>query len=106
MSIIFKVWTVHRSNDALNRHNGPTTDVCSSKEYAEVVAHRSGCYGGNAPISERWAIKVNEDVYLLESMNPVDLDNKVAKEKKELRKSVISRLSIEELEALGIKDEE
>lgn len=104
MSIIFKVWTVHRENDEL--YNGPITDVCSSVEHAGMVAQGRGVYGEDAPIRERWAIRVDSgDVYLLDSSSPIDLDGELAKKKSALRKSVISRLSTEELEALGIKDE-
>jgi len=102
MSKIFKVWTVHRDNDEYK--NGRITDVCSGEDIAKIVACRSGWYGGNAPIQENWAVEIDGDIYLLASKDPVDLDGKLTKAKKELKAHALSKLSPEEIAALGIKE--
>ena len=100
MSKIFEVYTVHRSND--DRTSGPVTDVCSTKKNAETIAHRSGWYGGDAPIKAGWAVEVDGSIYLLVSGYPVDLDGKLAEKTEEVKKQALAKLSSEEIEALGI----
>lgn len=100
MSEIFPVWTVHRNND--DRYTGPVTNVCSSEALAKKIAHRSGWYGGDAPICERWAVRIDGKVYLLDSDAPVDLDGTFAKQKAEVQKKALAKLSQDEIEALGI----
>ena len=103
MSKIFGVYTVHRNND--ERYDGPVTDVCSTKAIAEKVAGGSGWYGGNAPICTAWAVEVDGSVYLLANSSPVDLDGKLSKQKDDLKKQVLSKLTQEEREALGLESD-
>lgn len=103
MSEIFPVWTVHRNND--DHRDGPVTDVCSSDLHANLLADRSGWYGGDAPTHQRWAIKVDGKVYLLESNTPVDLDGVVEAQRTALKKSALQKLSPEEIEVLGLNKE-
>ena len=97
---IFGIYTVHRNND--ERYSGPVTDVCSTKAIAEKIAYGSGWYGGNAPIVAGWAVEVEGKVYLLASNSPVDLDGKIAKNKEQIKKEALQKLTEDEIEALGI----
>lgn len=100
MSEIFHVWTVHRNNSDM--YLGPVTDVCSSEALAEKIAHRSGWYGGDAPTCKTSAVRVDGKVYLLVNDAPVDLDGTFAKQKAEIQKQALAKLSQDEIEALGI----
>ncbi len=44
----FPVWTVHRENG--ERHDGPITEICATKELADSVARGTGWYNGDAPV--------------------------------------------------------
>lgn len=100
MSKIFGIYTVYRNND--ERYNGPVTDVCSTKAIAEKIAYGAGWYGGNTPIIAGWAVEIEGKVYLLTSNVPVDLDGRIAKNKEEIKKKALEKLTDEEIEALGI----
>lgn len=69
----YKVYAVHQGDD--DRSFGKAKWFFSNREDAERVAYKRGWYGGNAPITERWAISVSDDVlgftdtYLLDSVS-------------------------------------
>lgn len=101
MSKVFGIYTVHRNNDG--QRAGNVTDVCSSKQIAKVVAHKSGWYGGDAPIMSGWAVDIDGVTYLLAHNHPVDLDGKLTRNKELLKKKALDKLSPEEIEVLGIE---
>lgn len=95
---IVEVHCVHNASD--ERSNGPITAYFSSASDAAEEANNKGWYGGNAPITIRYAIVVGDKYFILDSKKPIDIDG-VNKAKKDAEyKAVLSKLTPAELAIL------
>ena len=101
----FPVWTVHRENG--ERHDGPITEICATKELADSVARDTGWYNGDAPVRPSHAIAFDGMAYLLADKEPIaiayNLDGVKLSQQMILRKKALAKLSKEEREALGLR---
>lgn len=98
---IIKVYAHH--GDGGDRGTGPIQGYCSSRYAAENAALGQGWYGGNGWVSEAYAIKINHDVYVLASKDPIDLDGVNAKSDAELKAKTLASLSADQKRVLGLK---
>lgn len=98
---IIKVYAHH--GDGGDRGTGPIRGYCSSRYAAESAAQGQGWYGGNGWVSESYAIKINHDVYVLASKDPIDLDGKSAQTDAELKAQTLASLSEDQKRVLGLK---
>jgi hypothetical protein len=69
---------------------------------AKAAAKGKGWYGGDAYVSEQFAVKVGDQFYLLKSTTPIDLDGEQKRRTEELRKEALALLSPEHRIALGL----
>lgn len=95
------VYGIHQSNN--EKYNGPVTAWCSSKDIAETAAHKSGWYGGDAPISTFSALLINGAYWILHEREPVDMNGWQRAKDEVLRKETLAGLSPEQIRVLGIK---
>lgn len=99
---IIDVWCVHRGDD--DRSSGHPAYFFTSEEAATKARKGTGWYGGDAPISKRKAIRVNDDCYLLDEIGEIDLDGAKEVHKRKTREKALSKLTEEERELLGLED--
>ena len=95
---IVEVHCVHGASE--ERSNGPITAYFSSASGAAEGASNKGWYGGNAPITIRYAIVVGDKYFLLDSKKPIDIDGVIKAKKDAEYNAVLSKLTPEEFKIL------
>lgn len=99
-----KILTVYGAHgDGGERGLGPLLGYFSDKKVAQQVAKGKGWYGGDGYIDQKMALDTGNGVYLIADENPIDLDNEFSMRKDELKASALSKLTPDELRALGVK---
>lgn len=110
---IITVWTAHMTVDEYGRL-GELIGVFLTEHKAKKAAEGRGWWGSMGTVTERAALLVPTDedhimkVYLIDQEydTVIPLDVKLPDRKKNLKKIALSKLSLEEREILGIKEEE
>ena len=95
------VYTAH--GDGGDNSIGPVIAYCSTESIATSAAKGRAWYGGNGCVCKTSAVVIDGSVYILETRYPIDLDGIVKAQKEKLRFSGIEKLTLAEIEALGIK---
>ncbi len=106
-----QVWGIHTRGD--DRTDGPVTAWFSTKEVAKQAAYRTGWYGGDARVSEHFAIALkthypsSKDTYIeyfvVSQAGPIDLDGKLKENQERIRKEALEKLTDIEKAVLGLK---
>lgn len=89
--------------DGSERSTGPISGYYSTKQQAESAAKGKGWYGGNGWVSEATAVVINDETYILASPHAIDLDGIKKALIDRLRLEALSKLTPEEIAALGVK---
>lgn len=97
---ILTVYGAH--GDGGERGLGPLLGYFTDKKVAQQVSKGKGWYGGDGYISEKMAVNTGNGVYLIEDPKPIDLNNEFAIKKDQLKASALSKLTPDEIRALGI----
>lgn len=95
------VYAAH--GDGGERGVGPVIGYFSNDHQARCFAAGKAWYGGDGHVCACDAIKVGEQVFVLNSRYPIDLDKAQAKYDEELRERTLKKLSDEELRVLGLR---
>jgi hypothetical protein len=103
MSNIFKIYAAHGDSGFDRGGLGPIIGFFSSRIDAEKFAKGKGYYGSNGTVRERFAIIQDDQVYLLDREDPIDLDRKKELKTEELKNQALSKLTEEERKALNLK---
>ncbi len=96
-----RVWVTH-TNDDMGRSINEPLGYYSSLAAAEESVKGKGWYGGNGNVDMKYVIGLDGKWYILESIQPIDLDSIIAGQKADLRRRTIADLSDEQLEVLGL----
>ena len=100
-----KVYAVYDTND--KGCNQSTLAYFSMKTKAEEYSVGRGRIGGKGNVLEHQAVKINDQVFLLQRKNPIRLDFTKEDQKRikeEAIKKISKYLNDDELNALGVKD--
>lgn len=99
----FKIVWVTYTNDGCGRSVGEPLGYYSSMAAAEESVRGKGWYGGNGNVDTKYVIGLNGKWYILESIQPIDIDRIIAEQKADLRRRTIANLSDEQLDVLGLR---
>lgn len=103
MTKIIEIYAAHGDSGSERGGLGPIIGFFSSRNDAERFAKGQGWWGSNGVVRERSAIVIDDQIYLLERPDPIDLDRKAEIKTLEIKKQALSKLTEEEKRALNIK---
>ena len=96
---IVTVWAACWSDDERGAHEPRAYYLQESAAWAR--ASKAGWYGADGSVSERRALRVGEDYYLLSKRTPTKVVDLAADKRREaLKAAALAKLKPEELEAL------
>ena len=96
---IITLYAVHQGDD--DRSWGHPTWWFDNKTKADNIAKGRGWYGGDAPVSQHAAIKIEDDQYLiLQNVEPIRLGG--PDDEKLIRAKALKKLTKLEKEILGL----
>ena len=103
------VYAVHETNDDRGSLGG-CLGFFTSQSTAKLASVGHGYYGGDGRVVEREAIRIKQtgECFLMSGNypGPIDVDQNLEKAKKEAVKRALSKLTDNDIEALGLKKEE
>lgn len=107
---IIEAFAVH--GDGGERGIGPVEGYCKTREDAEFMAVGRGWYGGMGKVTSRWALLIDDEMYILASSGPssfMDVDTERQKRQAEqerrdaeLRAETLSHLTEAQKRVLGL----
>jgi hypothetical protein len=102
MVTIIPIWTVWTTVDEYGRR-GTVVGHYASPLAAEPVARGKGWYGSRGSVETGHAIYADGQYYWLVSREPITLDVNLLKQREDIRKAALAKLSDEEKKVLGVK---
>lgn len=98
---IFKIWVAATTSDEYGREGSPI-GYFTDRAMAKAAAKDRGWYGSDGLCYSVYAVKLDGKYYILKGIEPVEINVDFRKQKNELIKSGLSKLTPEEIKALEI----
>lgn len=94
------VWKAH--GDGGERGTGPVLGYYSTESAAVAAAKGRAWYGSNGHVENASALKIGDQIWLLASPKPIDLDGVNKKRDAELKEQTLALLTPEQRRVLGV----